>query len=257
LAIMARLRQAAGDQPGADEAIAEAESFSYGPPGLLNPVPAEHAQLLLARGDVTQAARWAADSGLVPGDLSGYPREHGYLVLARVLRAQGRPDQALALLDRLEAAAAAQHRTGSLIEIHALRAVTFAALGDDAGALAALACALRLGCPQGYVRVFADEGPELAAVLARVQRAFGAGHAPGGGAATDPRTAAGLIEQLTGRELEVLAMLAAGRSNQNIARSLVISLDTVKKHVSHLLAKLGAANRTEAVARGRDLRLID
>jgi len=278
LAILARLRQAGGDQPGADEAIAEAESFSSGPPGLLNPVPAEHAQLLLARGDVSQAARWAADSGLAPGDLSGYPREHGYLVLARVLRAQGRPDQALALLDRLEAAAAAQHRTGSLIEIHALRAVTFAALGDDAGALAALACTLRLGCPQGYVRVFADEGPELAAVLARliaaqrddpqaaaiplaclsrVQRAFGAGHAPGGGAATDPRTAAGLIEQLTGRELEVLTMLAAGRSNQNIARSLVISLDTVKKHVSHLLAKLGAANRTEAVARGRDLGLID
>jgi LuxR family maltose regulon positive regulatory protein len=277
LAILARLRQVAGDQPGADAAIAEAESFSSGPPGLLNPVPAEHARLLLARGEVAQAARWAADSGLAPGDLPGYPRENGYLVLARVLRAQGRPDQALVLLDRLEAAAAAQSRAGSLIEIHALRAVTLTALGDGAGAVAALACALRLGCPQGYVRVFADEGPELAAVLARliaaqradpqaaaiplaclarVQRAFGPEDAAGGGAATDPRTAAGLFERLTGRELEVLAMLAAGQSNQDIARSLFISLDTVKKHVSHLLAKLGAANRTEAVARGRDLGLI-
>jgi ATP/maltotriose-dependent transcriptional regulator MalT len=66
-----------------------------------------------------------------------------------------------------------------------------------------------------------------------------------------------LDEQLTGRELEVLAMLAAGRSNQSIASHLVISLDTVKKHVSHLLGKLGAANRTEAVARGRELGLID
>ena len=67
---------------------------------------------------------------------------------------------------------------------------------------------------------------------------------------------AGLVEQLTRRELEVLAMLATGQSNHDIARDLVISLDTVKKHVSHLLGKLGAANRTEAVARGRELGLI-
>jgi LuxR family maltose regulon positive regulatory protein len=102
------------------------------------------------------------------------------------------------------------------------------------------------------------------ACLARLQRAFGdgqpasgpAGGPAGGRAAADPR-APRLIEQLTSRELEVLAMLAAGRSNQGIASHLVISLDTVKKHVSHLMGKLGAANRTEAVARGRELGLID
>ena len=66
----------------------------------------------------------------------------------------------------------------------------------------------------------------------------------------------GIVEQLTSRELEVLGMLAAGRSNQAIARELVVSLDTVKKHVGHVLAKLGAANRTEAVARARQLGLI-
>ena len=66
----------------------------------------------------------------------------------------------------------------------------------------------------------------------------------------------GLVEQLTSRELEVLEMLAAGRSNQAIARELVVSLDTVKKHVSHVLGKLGAASRTEAVARARQLALI-
>jgi LuxR family maltose regulon positive regulatory protein len=94
------------------------------------------------------------------------------------------------------------------------------------------------------------------ACLARLQRAFGDGHPAGGGAGPDLRTSR-LIEQLTSRELEVLAMLAAGRSNQGIASHLVISLDTVKKHVSHLMGKLGAANRTEAVARGRELGLID
>jgi DNA-binding CsgD family transcriptional regulator len=159
--------------------------------------------------------------------------------------------------------------------------MALAAQGDEPGAIAVLTSALDLGCPQGYVRVFADEGPAMAAVLgrliaaqrsdqraaripltclARLQRAFGDGHPAGGPAggraATDAR-ASRLIDQLTSRELEVLAMLAAGRSNQAIARQLVISLDTVKKHVSHLMGKLGAANRTEAVARGRELGLID
>jgi len=66
----------------------------------------------------------------------------------------------------------------------------------------------------------------------------------------------GLVEQLTTRELDVLVMLAAGRSNQAIAGQLVVTLDTVKKHVSHLLGKLGAANRAEAVTRARQLGLI-
>ena len=66
----------------------------------------------------------------------------------------------------------------------------------------------------------------------------------------------GIVDPLTSRELEVLTMLAAGRSNQAIAGELVVTLDTVKKHVSHILDKLGAANRTEAVARARQLSLI-
>jgi LuxR family maltose regulon positive regulatory protein len=69
-------------------------------------------------------------------------------------------------------------------------------------------------------------------------------------------TVPGLIEPLTGRELEVLRLLAAGKSNQRIAHDLFVALDTVKKHVTHVLGKLGAANRTEAVARARDLGLI-
>jgi LuxR family transcriptional regulator, maltose regulon positive regulatory protein len=198
-------------------------------------------------------------------------------VLARVLLAQASPGPALALLDRLSAAAAGQDRVDSLIEIGALRALALAAGGDAERAVAALAAALTLACPQGYVRVFADEGPPMAALLsrliaaqrsggaaaeialgclARVQRALGgqdvtpdAGR--GGGAAVP-----GLVDPLTSREREVLEMLAAGRSNQAIASQLVVTLDTVKKHVSHVLGKLGAANRTEAVARARELSLI-
>jgi LuxR family transcriptional regulator, maltose regulon positive regulatory protein len=277
LVTLAWIRQASGDQRGAWDAMTEAESFSPGPGGLLNPVPAQRARLLLAQGDVARAAQWAGVCGLGPEDPPDYPREPGQLVLARLLLARDRPDQALVLLDRLDTAATEQGRAGSLIETCALRTLALAALGDDMGAMAALTSALRLGCPQGFVRVFADEGPPMAAALARLiaaqrsdqtaaavpltclarlQRAFGASHAVGGRAAR-PAPAPGLVEQLTGRELEILAMLAAGRSNQNIASHLVISLDTVKKHVSHLLGKLGARNRTEAVARGRELGLID
>jgi LuxR family maltose regulon positive regulatory protein len=174
--------------------------------------------------------------------------------------------------------AAAQDRAGSLIEIGALRALGLAASGEEAAAVAALAEALILTCPQGYVRVFADEGPPMAALLtrliaaqrtspgassvplsclARIQRAFDLGPSgPGSGSGPASAAVPGLVEQLTSRELEVLGMLAAGKSNQAIAGQLFVTLDTVKKHVSHLLGKLGAENRTEAVTRARELGLI-
>ena len=271
LATLAMIRQATGDPAGALEAITEAGQAAPGPAGLLNPVPARRARLLLAQGDLPAAARFARENGLGPDDEPDYARESGHLVQARILLARDRPGQALALLDRLHAAAEAQDRTGSLIETGALRALVLAAAGDEAGAVTALAGALMLACPQGHVRVFADEGPPMAALLgrliaaqrarpaaagvplgylARLQRAFAAGPP-----APDPGLS-GLIDPLTGRELEVLRMLAAGRSNQAIARELVVTLDTVKKHVGHVLGKLGAANRTEAVARARELSLI-
>ena len=262
------IRQATGDPAGALEAITEAGQAAPGPAGLLNPVPAQRARLLLAQGDLAAAARFAQENGLRPDDEPDYTRESRHLVLARILLAQDRSGQALALLD---AAAKAQGRTGSLIEIGALRALALAATGEDSVAVTVLTEAPLLACPQGYVRVFADEGPLMAALLGRLiaaqragrtaagvplgyltrlQRAFGPGR-PG----PDP-VPAGLIDPLTSRELEVLGLLAAGRSNQAIAGELVVTLDTVKKHVGHVLGKLGAANRTEAVARARELSLI-
>ena len=269
------IRQATGDPAGALQAITEAEQAAPGPAGLLNPVPARRARLLLAQGDLAAAARFPPETGLGPDDEPDYAREPGYLVLARILLAQGRPGRALALLSRLHAAAVAQGRAGSLIETGALRALALAATGDEAGSVTALAEALLLARPQGYVRVFTDEGPPMAALLgrliaaqragqaadvplgylARLQRAFGTGPAaPGPG--PDTTAVPGIVDPLTSRELEVLKMLAAGRSNQAIAGQLVVTLDTVKKHVGHVLGKLGAANRTEAVARARELSLI-
>ena len=274
LVTLAMIRQATADPAGALEAITEAGQAAPGPAGLLNPVPAQRARLLLAQGDLAAAARFAQEQGLSPDDEPDYARESGHLVLARVLLAQDRPGRALALLDRLQAAAVTQDRAGSLIEIGALRALALAASGNEARAVTALADALTLACPQGYLRVFADEGPPMAALLARLvaaqrtgqaavrvplgylarlQRAFDAGHpAPDPGRIAVP----GIIDPLTIREVEVLRLLAAGRSNQAIADQFVVTLNTVKKHVGHVLGKLGAANRTEAVARARELGLI-
>ena len=280
LVTLAWIRQAQGDPGGALQAMGEAGRAALGPgvTGLLNGVPAQRARLLLAQGDVAAAARWATERGLCPDDEPGYPREPEYLVLARVLLAQDRPDLALGLLERLHAAAAAQGRAGSIIEIQALQALNLAVRGDEDTAVDALAQALMLACPQGYVRVFADEGAPMAALLARlvaaqkagqgaasgvplgclakVLRAFGGSNDMQGARPGTASAVPGLAEQLTARELDVLRLLAEGAPNPRIADQLVVSLNTVKKHVSHLLGKLGAANRTEAVTRARQLGLI-
>jgi LuxR family maltose regulon positive regulatory protein len=278
LVTLAWIRQAQGDPGGALDAMGEAERAALGPAvtGLLNPVPAQRARLLLTQGNVGAAARWTTERGLRPDDEPGYPSEPEYLVLARVLLAQDRPAQALMLLERMLAAASGQGRTGSAIEIGALLALALAACGNTGGAVDALAQALALGCPQGYVRVFADEGAPMAALLgrlvaaqkaeraadvppacmARVLQAFGGKHEPQGAGRGAAGVVPGLVEQLTARELEVLVLLAEGMPNPRIAEQLVVTLDTVKKHVSHLLGKLGAANRTEAVTRARQLGII-
>jgi LuxR family maltose regulon positive regulatory protein len=201
-------------------------------------------------------------------------------VLARVLLAHGRPGQALGLLDRLHALATAHGRTGSVIEIQGLRALALTASDQDASALAVLAEVPTLAAPEGYVRVFADEGAAMAALLRKLAaaatkgQAVAASHLPGpylerllhafgqAGLPVLPRPGpggaapGGLVWPLSGRELEVLGLLATGSSNQAIAEALVVSLDTVKSHVGNILDKLGVANRTQAVTRARQLGLL-
>jgi LuxR family transcriptional regulator, maltose regulon positive regulatory protein len=284
LVVLARIQLALGDQVAASAAISEAREAGPSPDvvDLFNPAGAQRVRLLLAQGELAQAAAWVAARGLDPGDQPSYPREREYLLLARLLIAQGEPARALLLLGRLHASAAAQARTGSLVEIGTVTALARAACGQDAGAAEALAEALALAWREGYVRVFADEGAPLAAVLDRLiagQRGGRTPPAPGVPpgylrrlrAAFGPRDARAvapqpviatqvaapmLAEPLTDRELQVLALLAAGTSNQQIASELVVALETVKKHVGHILGKLGAANRTQAVARARALGLL-
>jgi LuxR family maltose regulon positive regulatory protein len=277
LVTLARIRQVQGDLVGALDAIGEAERVQISPliVGLINPVPAERARLALAHGDVDAAARWVRSRGLTAEDQPSYPGEREYQMLVRVLLAEQAPEQALGLLERLHAQAAAQRRTGSLIEVRILQALALSARGNHADALDALSEALAIAAPEGYVRVFVDEGHPMATLLrqlhlARRQKApavatasshhlahlLDAFHEAGLPVRRGGVTMTGLVEPLSARELEVLQLLAAGATNREIAKQLVVQLDTVKRHVSHLFTKLEVANRTEAVARARELGLL-
>jgi LuxR family maltose regulon positive regulatory protein len=282
LVTLAWIRQAQGDHRGALEAIEQAEEAMPDPGmvDLLNPVPSQRARLLLAHGDLAAASRWTQQRGLGADDPPDYPHERGYLLLARLLLADHTPGRALGLLEQLYALAVSQQRVGSVIEVRVLHALALQAVGDENGALAPLAEALTLAAPEGHLRVFLDEGAPMAALLGRfvttpakvhavaaagllrahLDRLIQAFARQGLAVLARPRpggaVAPGLVEPLSERELEVLRLLADGRSNRAIAEELVISLDTVKRHVTHVLDKLGAANRTQAVTRARDLGLL-
>jgi LuxR family transcriptional regulator, maltose regulon positive regulatory protein len=283
LANLAWVRQARGDQAGAVAAIDQAVQAVPDPEVIVDlflPVAVLRARLLLAHGQLGQAARWTRQRGLGAADEPSYVREREQLVLARVLLAQQHPDQALGLLGRLGDLAAAQQRAGSVLEVRALQALALQAVGDQQGALVTLAEALALGWQEGYLRVFVDEGAPMAGLLRRLAVAAAKGQAV---AATPPpelylerllgafekaglpvlprprpggAAVAGLVVPLSGRELQVLGLLAAGSSNQAIAQELVVTLATVKSHVSRIFGKLGVANRTQAVIRARQLGLL-
>jgi LuxR family maltose regulon positive regulatory protein len=282
LVASAWIRQALGEAEAALEAMDEACRIDPSPDtiSIWHPGPSERARLLLAQGRAGEAARWTEERGLRAEDEISYAREQDHLVLARVLLAGSDPEPALGLLERLQALAESQGRTQSVIQIRALRSLGLHSAGDHQGALSLVADALALAQPEGYIRVFADEGPPMAALLrslivARQRGRVAAGSAAARGhllqvirafgPAPSRRTEgpdgvvsgrSGRVEPLTDRELEVLRLLAAGRPNREIAHELVVTVETVKKHASHIFDKLGAANRTEAVARARQLNLL-
>ena len=228
------------------------------------------AHLQLSAGQVTAALHWAEASGLSAGDALEYPREREFLTLVRVRIAQARVgpaslalQEALGVIARLQAEAQAKGRLSSVLEILLLRALAFDALGDQVQALAALEQALRRAEPEGYIRLFVDEGAPLVALLLRAQaRGILPDYVSSLLAAAGIQTAASssqtseLPEPLTAREREVLRLLVAGASNAAMARDLVITVGTVKRHVNSIYGKLGVTSRTQAVARAHTLHLL-
>jgi LuxR family maltose regulon positive regulatory protein len=269
---MARVREAEGDLDAAASLLADAERVYAGDfsPDV-RPIAAMRARLLIARGRWADALRWARDRGLSVDDEVSYLREFEHVTVARGLLARCRSehaetslDSAVGLLRRLLQAAEAGGRTGSVIEILVLLALAQQVRGDVTAALAPLGEALTVAEPEGYVRVFLDEGAPMAALLsAATARGVAAdyvrrlltGFGDAGAARSSP-AASTLIEPLSGRELEVLRLLRTDLGGPEIARELVVSLNTVRTHTKNIYAKLGVNNRRAAVRRAEELDLL-
>ena len=271
---MARIQEAEGDLGGALALLDEAERVYVGDffPNV-RPVPAMRARVRIKQRKVDDAFAWAREQGLSVDDDLSYLREFEHVTLVRALLARHQGEsaersvhEASRLLERLLPAAEEGKRSGSVVEILVLRALAHQRLGDIPAALASLERALTLAEPEGYLRIFVDEGPPMAVLLeaaaeygtapeyvGRLLTAFGTtehGTTEHGTAARQP-----LIEPLSERELDVLRLLGTDLGGPDIARELFVSLNTVRTHTKNIYAKLGVNNRRAAVRRGTELDL--
>jgi LuxR family maltose regulon positive regulatory protein len=268
--VLARVRQAEGDLDGAlalaDEAqgVYVADMFPD-----VRPVAAARARLLTAQGRWAEALAWAQERDLsADGDLS-YLREFEHLSLARVLLARHAAEgddrhlrAATGLLGRLLDAADAGGRTGSVLDVLVLQSLAHQAGGDLPAALSALQRALALAEPEGHARTFLDEGAALTTLLrAAAQQGVARDQARrllavASGTPAKPAVGHGAVDPLSDRELDVLRLLATDLSGPEIARTLVVSLHTVRSHTKSIFAKLGVNSRRAAVRRAGELDLL-
>jgi LuxR family maltose regulon positive regulatory protein len=261
-----------GDLAGAQETIQRMEKISQGentPPWIMSTMAAWQARIWLAQDKHEAVTKWLLECGLdIDGKLT-YLHELEYMVLARILIAQRRMDDAIRLLSRLLDGAEIGGRTSRVIEINILQALARQAQGDIDQAMAALERALNDAKTGGFIRTFIDEGPPMSYLL---KETLNRGIAPeyvrwllGAFPVDEPertipskRQSKGsdLLEQLSEREIEVLQLIAEGLTNSEIAARLYLSLNTVKVHTRNIYGKLGANNRTQAVVKGRKLGIL-
>jgi LuxR family maltose regulon positive regulatory protein len=265
LVALARIRQAEGNLATALDLLHDAErvyNTDYSP--AVRPIPALMARVQLAAGDVGAALRWATDRGLTDDDELTYIHEFEHITLARTLLAHAKDRrhatalaEATALLARLLAAAEEGDRAGSVIEILVLTAHAHHARGDLPAATSTLGLAVERAEPEGYVRVLLDTEPLIVPLLRtlpprnqHLRRIL---------AATSPsattRASTGLVDELSSRELDVLRLLRSDLSGPDIARELLVSLNTLRTHTKNIYAKLGATSRRDAVRRAGELGL--
>jgi LuxR family maltose regulon positive regulatory protein len=267
---MARIHEARGETNRALQLLAEAETHERRDPlPRVRPIPAMRARLELARENMEVAANWARTVSVTMDDEPTYLREFELLTFARLLIRQKHNQTALiAFIDRLRIAAQSGGRIGSVIEVLVLQALAYHAFGNGRASLDALAEAITFAEPEGFLRVFVDEGVQVRDLLRtatarglagpytrRVLAAFDGptqpAVSPGASESTTPPN-----QSITARELEILRLIAAGLRNAEIAETLSISQATVKRHIANVYAKLGAEHRTEALVRAAELKLL-
>jgi LuxR family transcriptional regulator, maltose regulon positive regulatory protein len=264
---LAWMKQSQGDAAAANAALQIADDLvreANAPPIARASNASVHVTIALAQGDVAAAAHWAAQITTDAADASGLLRGFAQ---ARLLLAQNEKAAAAELLDKLHAAVAQMGRQSAVIAARMLQALAAPTVTD---ALAFLSEALALTEAEGYVRTFVDEGEPMAVLLrqaaakgiapdyvARLLSAFELNAEEHPVSPAPPiGTPSPLVEPLSERELEVLRLMAAGLSNHEIADKLIISTGTVKSHVHSILGKLDARDRTQAVLKAQELKLL-
>jgi LuxR family maltose regulon positive regulatory protein len=239
------------------------------PPWMTSEMAAWQAWIWLAQDKLSAACQWVEERGLEADREPTYLNAFEYRVLARIRIAQGQVEHATMLLQRLlEAAEAGQH-TSRVIEILMLQALAFQAGGEPTQAVTRLERALTLAEPEGFVRIFVDEGPPMVRLLheavsrgiapdyaRRLLAAFPASEADQLDRWETQAPGHDLVEPLSERELEVLELVARGLTNREIASRLFLSLNTVKAHTRNIYGKLGVRSRTQAVAKARSLGVL-
>ena len=255
---LARLKLAQGDGAGASATLAEASRSArqHNFVHLLPEVAAAQVLTFLRQGRLSAAAHLAETHDLP-------------LSQARVLLAEGNPPAALAVLVRWRRQVEARGWTDEQLKVLVLQAVVLQVNGDQVQAVQLLFDALALAEPEGFIRLFIDEGRPMAHLLSvaaaqgrtpdyigKLLAAFEAEKQRHEATASQPSTAQALIEPLSRRELEVLRLIAQGLSNQEISERLVLALETVKGHNKKIFGKLQVQRRTEAVARAREFGLL-
>jgi len=227
------------------------------------------ARIWVERNDMEAASYWVNEQGLnTDGELSFFS-ESQYIAFARILGIQGDAEDAIRVCQRLLDAAEAGGRTLRVIEILILQAITYQTMGDIDQAITTLEKALKIAEPEGFIRIFVDEGQPMARLLYEalsrriasdyVQRLLTAfpdeEKARSTSLQADP-SEFDLIEPLSERELEILQLIAEGLTNQEIGSKLYLSLNTVKAHTRNIYGKLGVNSRNQAAARARTLGIL-
>lgn len=270
----ARLKESAGEWDEALQFLDEAgRGYVKNPIPMLCPVEARKARIYLKQGRLDKAQAWARARSLSVKDEADYLGEYEHLTLARIRLAERSFEGVGQMLERLLALAESQKRTGSVIEILLTQALLYHAQGDQSQALAALERALTLAEPEGYLRIFLDEGKPMAELLAKIDTkdrtrakeyvhkllaALGNPIHPFDVAQSKPSSFSlqPLVEPLSERELEVLKLLRSELSGPEIAERLIVSLNTLRTHTKNIFNKLGVNNRRSAVCRAEELDLF-
>jgi LuxR family maltose regulon positive regulatory protein len=236
-------------------------------------ISVEQVRLWLVGGDFERAVQWAQELERGERHISSFAREREDVARMRILLAQARATEALQLLVPILIDAQTAERWDHAIEMLLLQALAYQMSHEMQKALAMLNQAVSIAQPEGYIRRFVDEGPPMATLLSKLRgqerkqgptpyldsllEAFFPEREVGQSGKTGEAVPLHrLLDPLSERELDVLRLLARGASNQEIAEVLVVALSTVKHHVSMILSKLEASNRTQAVAKARSLGLL-